>query len=440
MTSSLNRLSAAFSVAFVLVVAATGFWGFVRSDGLLARGDNPRRILLERRIPRGLILDRNGEILAETVGPPGELTRHYPYPALSSLLGYISPLYGTTGVEAAFDPILHGDEGYEPFELWQLSTVLGTPPAGRAVRLSLDLGLQQAADTALGNRPGAVVLLDAETGELLALASHPSYDANALDAIWSELINDPRSPLLNRATLGLYQPGGALAPAILAAAIASGGAEVEQAFADSGFTPLEVNGVTLSCRQEPLGDPTLGNALRRGCPQALAELGSTLGGDALHDLYAGLRLFEPPAIGLPVGAASADAAVTDPTLAALGQDGLSISPLQLALVTAAIAEHGLLPAPRLVLETQDRAGDWQPLPPAAAASAALPARAADEVAAWMADGHAALANSTVDGSELAWFTGFAPEANPRYVVAVLLESGDIEAAEGIGREVLAAVP
>src|SRR5687768_1314368 len=113
MSRQLNRLSLVFGLAFALVIAATGYWGLVQAGTLTARGDNPRRILLERRIPRGAILDRNGLVLAETTGPPGEYVRHYPYPALSSLLGYISPLYGTAGVEAAFDPILHGDAGYD---------------------------------------------------------------------------------------------------------------------------------------------------------------------------------------------------------------------------------------------------------------------------------------------------------------------------------------
>jgi peptidoglycan glycosyltransferase len=307
------------------------------------------------------------------------------------------------------------------------------------VRLSLDLALQQAADAALGSRDGAVVVMQTDTGELLALASHPTYDANALDTTWSNLVDDPRSPLLNRATLGLYQPGRALTPALLTSALASGAAELDQPVTDFDLD-VRLNDQTYACREVPIeADVNLGVALADGCPAPLAALGARLGGPALHDLFATLRFFEPPAIGLAVGAASADAAVTDPALAALGQNGLAVSPLQLTLVTAAIAEHGRMPAPRLVLETQDRAGEWQPEAAGGDVATVFPSSAADAVAAWMADGYAAQAASGTSQQPLAWFLAFAPEDDARYAVVVLLEAGDVDAAEAVGRAVLEAL-
>lgn len=435
MSSQLNRLSAVFLAAFLLVAGAAGYWAIVRASDLTSRGDNPRRILLERRIPRGPILDRNGQVLAESIGPPGDLTRHYPYPALSSLLGYVSPLYGLTGLEAAFDPILHGDEGYDAWELWQLSTVLGGPPAGRAIRLTLDLRLQQAANTALGDQTGAVVVLNTETGEILALASQPTYDANDLDSIWSSLVADPRSPLLNRATLGLYQPGAALAPAILALGVSHGVVTLDQ---PASTEALVLGGRDYVCLTADTATPTLVSALRAGCPAPLADLGTSLGSDALHTLFTDLRLYEPPAIGLPGAAASTDTVIADASLAALGQDKLAISPLQLALVMAAVAESGRMPAPQLVLETQDRTSLWQPLAPASAPATALPARGAEEAAGWLADGVTASAVGDDGGSPLAWFAVTGPAEDAHYAVVVLLENGDVTGAEAIGREVLAA--
>jgi peptidoglycan glycosyltransferase len=439
MSSQLNRLSAAFMAAFVLVVGATGYWAFVRADDLITRGDNPRRILLERRVPRGTIFDRNGQVLAEAAGAPGEFTRHYPYPPLSSLLGYVSPLYGITGLEAAYDPILHGDNGYDVLELWQLETMLGSPPPGRAVRLTLDLALQQAADDALGERAGAVAALNAATGEILALASHPIFDANTLDDTWSSLVDDPQSPLLNRATLGLYQPGGALAPAILARALDAGVAALDQA---ASAETLAFGGQEVACVVPDSGALTLADALRAGCPAPLADLGASLGPEGLRALFQNLRLYEPPAIGLPAGAASRDAGIADATLAALGQDRLAISPLQLALVTAAIVEHGVMPAPRLVLATEGRDGEWQEVPPAAEMATALAGSAADAAAEWLGDGFAAQAISGEGGGQglaLAWYAGVARAETGQYVVVVLLEDGEVEAAEAIGQAVLSAV-
>jgi penicillin-binding protein A len=156
MSHQLRRLALAFAAAFCLIAASAGYWGNVQQADLLARPDNPRRLLLEHRYPRGTIYDRLGRVLAESVGPPGDLTRHYPYPDLAPVLGYVSPFFGTAGIEAAADGTLHGDGGHSAIDLYWLG-VLGAPPPGRAVRLSIDLKLQQAADDALGDRVGAVV-------------------------------------------------------------------------------------------------------------------------------------------------------------------------------------------------------------------------------------------------------------------------------------------
>jgi peptidoglycan glycosyltransferase len=432
MARQLNRLSAAFLIAFLLVAAAAGYWSVVRADDLTARGDNPRRILLERRVPRGPILDRDGAVLAESVGPPGELERRYPYPLLASVLGYISPLYGAAGLEAAFDPVLHGDDGYDALELWWRNSLVSDPPPGRGLRLTLSLPLQRAADTALGGRAGALVVLGSESGEVLALASHPTFDANELETTWSDLVADPRSPLLNRAVLGLYPPGSVLAPAVLAGAL---GQETVTLDEPASTAPVTVGGLAYACRETADEAAVLGEALADGCPAPLAALGTTLGAERLHALFTGLRLYEPPTIGLPAGAAASEP-ITDPALTALGLDGMTVSPLQVALVTAAIAEHGALPGPRLVMEAQAQDGAWQPAAASTGVRTALPGTGADQVATWMSDGYAATAVSGAAGTQLAWFTAFGPADDAKTVVVVVLEDGDLEAAQAIGRQVL----
>jgi peptidoglycan glycosyltransferase len=161
MGHQLRRLALAFAVAFAFMAAAAGYWGYAYSAPLLGRADNPRRLLAERRAGRGVIYDRNSVPLAESVGVPGDLTRWYPYPDLAPVLGYVSPFYGTAGVEAAADATLHGDGGPSADSLFWQGAVLGLPPVGRDVRLSIDLRLQTAADQALGTHVGAIVLLDA---------------------------------------------------------------------------------------------------------------------------------------------------------------------------------------------------------------------------------------------------------------------------------------
>jgi peptidoglycan glycosyltransferase len=434
----LRRLSLALGAALLVMVLASGYWAYVRGVDLLVRPDNPRRALLERRVPRGPIYDRNGAVLAEIMGSAGEYERHYPYPSLAPVLGYVSPLYGRAGIEAALDGTLHGDEGLDPADVYWRSNVLGQAPAGRGVRLTLDLTLQQAADQALGERAGAVLVLEAATGELLALASHPSYDANALEAQWEGLVSDPAAPLLNRATLGLYQPGGALWPLVVGAAAA---ADVDGLAAANprATEPVRVNGQSVGCREDPGARAlSLEESLRFGCPRAIATLGEALGAEALRAGLAGFGLFEAPPLEIATAAAEGTA-VGDAALAAIGQDTLTITPLHLALAMAAIARDGVMPAPHLVLATELPGGLWRPAVHAGSERQALPPQAAAYVKALMPEGYRATALTGTGGESVAWYGAFAPYEDTRHVVVVVLESGDVEAAAEVGRAVASAL-
>ncbi len=191
-----------------------GWWSFYRGPDLLNRTDNARRAIADRHVRRGSILERSSQPLAETVGAPGEYSRLYNQPELSPVIGYTHPVYGQSGIEASMDDYLRGLRGYPRSTIWWNHLMYGEPPEGRDIRLTIDPTLQQAADQALADHLGAVVLMDAGNGELLAMASHPTFDANQLDEIWNELIQDDDAPLLNRATLGRY-PTGALISQLL---------------------------------------------------------------------------------------------------------------------------------------------------------------------------------------------------------------------------------
>jgi len=197
-------------------VLVTAWWAVYRGPGLLTRTDNPRRALADRYVARGALLDRNNEPLNETTGVSGSYTRQNRYAPLSNVVGYTHPVYGQSGLEAGLDPYLRGLEGNSALSIWMNHLLYGQPPPGLDVRLSLDLEMQRAADRLLGETKGAAVLLNAENGEILSMASHPTYDASQLDSSWEGLIQDPDSPLLNRATQGAYLTGSGLAPALAA--------------------------------------------------------------------------------------------------------------------------------------------------------------------------------------------------------------------------------
>jgi len=435
MSHQLHRLGLVFLAAFFLVALTGGYWAFVAQDSLTARPDNPRRVLAERRLKRGDILDRNGEPLAYSLGEPGEFTRYYPYPDLAPVLGYVSAFYGSAGIEFAADGILHGDAGRDPFDLWR-DDLIGNSPPGRAVRLSLDLRLQRHADALLAAHTGAVVLVDAITGEILALASHPTYNANSLEDNWDTLVNDSRSPLLNRATFALYQPGGSLQPILLAAALRAHLAQLDAPY-PSATAQVGVGDLTLNCLSAPPADSiTLAESFTLGCPWPFADLGNQLGSRALDQLFRDFRFFDAPAISIPTTASPHSGLTSAAPMVAVGQGALNITPLHLALATAALARAGQLPAPELLIAQQNPDGAWQPLAPLAHPIAALAPEDANQVKALMPAGHSSIALTSAAGQTLAWFSGFAPFDNSRYAVAVLLEDGTAAEAASLGRDLL----
>jgi cell division protein FtsW (lipid II flippase) len=183
---------------------ANGWWSVYRSADLLTRSDNPRRAIADRYVRRGSLLDRNNLPIDQTEGAPRSYTRVYKYPALASVTGYTHPVWAQAGLEKGLDPYLRGLQG-NPASLiaWE-HLLYGTPPPGLDVRLSIDLRIQKKADDLLGTHTGVLILINAATGEILAMASHQTFDPNQLDAIGADLLTDPTTPLINRATQGQY--------------------------------------------------------------------------------------------------------------------------------------------------------------------------------------------------------------------------------------------
>jgi cell division protein FtsW (lipid II flippase) len=205
--SSAFNLITFFLIALAATTLVAGWWSYVRSPVLLTRTDNPRRAIGDRSVQRGSILDLHSVPIAETTGQTGDLVRVVHFPDLGPIIGYSHPTYGQSGLEASLDPILRGVQGNDPLTIWWNHLLYGQPPPGLNVRLTLDINLQRTADELLTGYTGALILLNAENGEILVMASHPTFDPNELDRQWDDLIQDPQSPLINRATQGRYPTG-----------------------------------------------------------------------------------------------------------------------------------------------------------------------------------------------------------------------------------------
>ncbi|HVM70897.1 MAG TPA: FtsW/RodA/SpoVE family cell cycle protein [Anaerolineales bacterium] len=189
---------------------ANAWWAVWRGPDLLQRTDNARRSIDDRYVKRGSLMDRNETPIDFTNGKIGDYQRIYAYPNLASITGYTDAVYGQAGLESTLDATLRGLQGNPASSIWWNHLVYGQPPPGLDVRLSIDLDLQKQADSLLGSNSGAIVLLNAKSGEILAIASHPTYDPNKLNQQANALIKDPKSPLLDRAAQELYPIGTAM--------------------------------------------------------------------------------------------------------------------------------------------------------------------------------------------------------------------------------------
>ena len=282
-------------------------------------------------------------------------------------------LLGRGGVEKAFDGVLAGRGGAEVLRIDVLGYKRETYPAadpdhGGDVVLSIDAGLQRAAERALGGLRGAAIVLDAKNGQVLALASAPRYDLSLFSPslpsnVWSRLLEDPDRPLLHRALSGTYPAGSVVKPAVALAALGAGAIGPGTEFTCAhGFHRGAIN---VDCSHGAShGSIAVERALAVSCNAFFVECGLALGWErGLRDAYAALGFGTAPALGVPAAsgilpdsawkkAHTRDRAPWTPgdtANASIGQGMLTVSPMQIALLALALANEGNVLAPHLVL-------------------------------------------------------------------------------------------
>ncbi|MGD8403349.1 MAG: FtsW/RodA/SpoVE family cell cycle protein [Anaerolineales bacterium] len=366
-------ISGMIGLSLIAISLGTGWWVLVRGADLLNRTDNARRAISDRYVQRGALLDRENFPINETDGEVGNLFRAYLYPELGPIVGYTHSVFGQAGLEAALDDYLRGLQGNPASLVWWDRLLYGTPPPGLNIRLSLDLSLQAEADHLLGNHAGAVVLINARTGEILAMASHPTYDPNQLDELGNTLSGDSGAPLLNRAAQGQYLPDNVLNP----------------------FT------------------------------QALFGSSASIGNEQRNELYNALGFYNEPQLRMQVAEAGDS------------PESLRVSPLQIALATAAMSNNGIRPAPRVALAVNTPQQGWVILPALGKPTEAIPAPFARETALELADNNPYWSfTSASSNSALTWYlAGTLPDWNGTpLALVVLLEENNRPEAVQIGEE------
>lgn len=349
-------------VSWAALALLLGWWALYRSPILVSRTDNPRMAIMSAFSPRGQILDRNGNILADTVGQQGDYSRIYPIDSTAPVVGYSQIEYGQSGIERSMDGVLRGTVG--PFDLsfWWSHVSTGMPPFGFDVRLTIDSELQSLAYDALSDQVGAVVILDAASGEILTLASSPTFDPNRIAQDWGSLVQRTDSPLINRSTQAAYQPGTSLGPLLLLWGMDHELIDVNQAMIDSR-QQIQVDGQALSCLAVP-GDETriaVADAVLNGCPQASVVLGERMDTTGWAEFMTGFELDQPLEIRLPLVDTPSISPPDDEQslrLESIGQGNLTITPLHLARALAALVNDGRMPALKVVQAVNQPNGEW----------------------------------------------------------------------------------
>lgn len=432
-------------ILFLLVIVALLFlsvsvylvyFQLVEADDLATHSLNRRNYINEALVDRGDILDRNEVVLAQSV--PGEtgFVRQLTYPVdLAHIIGYNSVTYGKSGIEQSYNDYLLNIQDRGVVD--RLRQVVTDGTQGNHLKLTLDSQLQLYANQLLAPYFGSIVVLDAKTGEVLAMASNPSFDSAWIDQNWSWIVEDTTGILLNRATQGLYIPG-SIMKLITAVAIEESG--INQNYLDEGAET--VTGYTfINYNNLAYGEIDLKAALVSSVNTYFANKSLQVGADKMAEVAKRFMIGEVIPFDLrtvrsqsPYSAGMPD---VDLAAAAFGQGKTQVTPLNMALASAAIANDGVMMQPRLVQEIRSPQGSLiRRMTPEVLSEVTNRAIANDlrtdmqavvaanpAAAVWGAEvgGKTGTAES-VDGLVHAWFTGFIPLSDRDVALAVVLEN------------------
>jgi peptidoglycan glycosyltransferase len=458
MNDQIRRLTVVVVLMFLALMVASTSVQFVQAGDLNADGRNVRTIYREYGRERGpIVVEGTPIVTSEPVDDAYSYLRVYQQPeAYAHVTGYFSVVHSSmTGMERAGNEVLNGDDpGLLLARLQSLFT--GSQPRGGAVELTIDPAVQAAAIEGLGDQRGAAVALDPSTGAILAMYSSPSIDPNGLashdraeaQAAYDALVADPDRPLLNRAIGGdTYAPGSTFKLVTASAMLESGLTPDSLVDAPTQYTLPGSQSIMHNPGQAACGDgsgeTTLRQALIQSCNTPFAIGAVELGQDEMAAQAEAFGFGQDLTIPLAVTPSRFPEDMNDAQLAtsAIGQYSVTTTPLQMAMVAAAIANDGELMRPYLVDRrlTADLEEISQTDPEVF--SEPISAETAEEMTSMMIDvvaqgtgSSGAVPGYTVAGktgtAEIdantpphAWFVGFVPADDPQIVVAVLVENG-----------------
>jgi peptidoglycan glycosyltransferase len=465
----IRRVAFIAMIMFGLLLANGTYMMIVRQSALAAEPQNRRVRDAEFAQDRGAILAAGQTEIAATEPSDDNFKYQRVYPEgelYAPITGFYSYDHARTALETTYNSQLAGTDD-SLFVRRLIDMVTGRAPQGASVQTTIVPEVQRAAADALGDQKGAVVALDPQTGAVLAMVTSPSYDPNdiashdikAADEAYDRLADDDDRPLANRAAREIYPPGSTFKLVTAAAALTAGmdpdsKIESPNRLKLPGTNTFLGNSTNCGGRQV-----TITQALRVSCNTAFANLGLEVGEQKLREQATlfGFDRRHLPDLG---GAASRFPDKVDDAqlaLSSIGQFDVAASPLQMAMVSAAIANDGVLMDPYLVSMVQ--APDLKPLEthkPEVLSKPLTPEHAAElqemmavvvnsgtgsnaRISGVEVGGKTGTAQSDPKRKPFAWFTSFAPLDDPKVAVAVVVEDADIPRSDIAGGRVAAPI-
>ncbi len=492
MERRIRRLGIALVLLFTVLFAQLAYVQVFAADDIKNHPANfSRQLIAEYNVQRGKIITADGLVLAQSVPAPEgsryRYERRYPQGDLYGYItGYYSRIYGRSALEQSMNTYLSGEAPELAISTFS-DLFLGRPKRGANIFVTLDTNLQEVARTAMGGNEGAVVAMDPRTGDILALYSTPGFDPAELSSgtdaqmrrAWTRLNADADKPLLALSHQELFLPGSSFK-------IVTASAALENGFGPESQWP-NPHRLTLPLTNEQLqnfGDDhcnggsaqiTLIEAFEESCNVTFAEVGLELGPERLA---AQTRAYgfcgtlpperttcdeQPIVLELPFQNGRFPEPEyfeqNDPLLAfsAIGLDNDLVNPLQMALIASAVANHGVMPQPRVVTEVRDSQGrvarEFGPGDVGRAISEKSARELTQMMIAVVNEGSGYLAaipgiqvagkTGTATNGEgrppNAWFTAFAPAPDPRIAVSVIVLDGGNLGSEATGGQVAAPI-
>lgn len=454
MKNSIRRIFWLYFGLFSILILYLLKFTIVESKTIVTNSYNPRLTQIESNIKRGNILDRKGVILAENIDEEKGYTRKYNYPnQFAHIIGFIGN--GNYGIESRYNFTLQKLDNEILQRIDNISS--NTPLQGNNIVLTLDSEIQNYAYEKLGKSRGAIVVMEPSTGKIISMVSYPSFNPQNINSEWEKLKKDENSPLINRATQGLYPPGSVFKIITSACAIENLSNWRDITYECKGIAQFEES--KIQCYNRDVhGKVNISSAMSVSCNTFFATIGTMLKGNTLkvtaENSFFNKPLDYPLEYNLSSFELDSFSSESELLQTSIGQGKTLISPLHMAMITSSVANNGIMMKPYVLDYIITYSGKEKdktiPEKKAQIFSYDTSFEIKNMMESVVVSGTAIKAKikgvsvagktgtaENASGDDHAWFVAFAPSDNPQIAVSVILEnSGKGSKAIPIARDII----